>query len=91
MFRIAQCKKGGVTAENCIYIDIKICSPVTCPSCKTEYDRGVNAALNIQRLSLATVSCTGSYACGDDSSMKQESDHVIFEHDLSNGSLFLLS
>jgi putative transposase len=44
----------------------------TCPSCKTEHDRDVNAALNIQRLSLATVSCTGSYACGEDDNILGE-------------------
>ncbi|MGC8720005.1 MAG: zinc ribbon domain-containing protein, partial [Thermodesulforhabdaceae bacterium] len=44
----------------------------TCPSCRTEHDRDVNAALNIQRSALATVSCTGSYACGEDGNVLGE-------------------
>ena len=38
----------------------------TCAHCGAEHDRDVNAALNIQREALATVSWTGSYACGEE-------------------------
>ena len=38
----------------------------TCAHCDAEHDRDVNAALNIQREALATVSWTGSHACGEE-------------------------
>ena len=61
----------------------------TCAHCGAEHDRDVNAALNIQREALATVSWTGSHACGEEgagvgrktavkpASMKQEVSHTI--------------
>lgn len=60
----------------------------TCAECATQHDRDVNAALNIQRAALATVSWTDRKACGEEgsgrsrktpvkpSSMKQEINHV---------------
>lgn len=61
----------------------------TCAHCGAEHDRDVNAALNIERQSLATVSWTGSHACGEEgtgrsrktpakpASLKQEISHKI--------------
>jgi putative transposase len=40
----------------------------TCPACGAIHDRDVNAAKNLERLALATVSSTGSYACGEEGS-----------------------
>ncbi|MBK8750699.1 MAG: transposase [Candidatus Competibacteraceae bacterium] len=62
----------------------------TCAHCDAEHDRDVNAALNIQREALATVSWTGSHACGEEgagvgrktpakpASLKQEITHGLF-------------
>lgn len=64
----------------------------TCAHCGAEHDRDVNAALNIQRESLATVSWTGSHACGEEgagrsrktpakpASLKQEITHGLSVH-----------
>ena len=64
----------------------------TCAHCGTEHDRDVNAALNIERQALATVSWTGSHACGEEgtgrsrktpvkpASVKQEITHGLFVH-----------
>lgn len=64
----------------------------TCAQCGAEHDRDVKAALNIQREALATVSWTGSHACGEEGadrscktpvkpvSMKQEVSHKIKRH-----------
>lgn len=64
----------------------------TCAHCDAEHDRDVNAALNIQRMALATVSWTGSNACGEEgagrsrktpvkpASAKQEITHGLFVH-----------
>jgi len=40
----------------------------TCANCDTQHDRDVNAALNLQRVALATGSWPGSNACGEESS-----------------------
>ena len=40
----------------------------TCSSCGMAHDRDVNAAVNIQRVALATVSWAGSNACGEEGS-----------------------
>ncbi len=37
----------------------------TCPACGAPHDRDVNAARNLERLALATVSSTERHACGD--------------------------
>jgi len=62
----------------------------TCAECGVEHDRDINAALNIQRVALATVSWTGSNACGEEgagrsrktpvkpASTKQEITHGLF-------------
>lgn len=62
----------------------------TCAHCGTEHDRDVNAALNLQRVALATGSWPGSNACGEEgadrsrktpvkpASLKQEISHVLF-------------
>ncbi|MBK8751766.1 MAG: transposase [Candidatus Competibacteraceae bacterium] len=64
----------------------------TCAHCGAEHDRDVNAALNLQRVALATVSWTGSHACGEEgagvgrktavkpASVKQEITHGLFVH-----------
>lgn len=64
----------------------------TCVHCGAEHDRDINAALNIQRVALATVSWTGSNACGEEgsgrgrktsvkpASVKQEVSHGIAVH-----------
>ena len=64
----------------------------TCAHCGAEHDRDVNAALNIQRESLATASWAGSHACGEEgtgrsrktpakpASLKQEITHGLFVH-----------
>ena len=61
----------------------------TCAGCGVEHDRDVNAALNIQRETLATASWAGSNACGEEgsgcgrkstakpASVKQEVRHTI--------------
>ena len=61
----------------------------TCAHCGAEHDRDINAAFNIQREALATVSWTGCHACGEEgadqsrktsvkpASMKQEITHVL--------------
>ncbi len=61
----------------------------TCAHCGAEHDRDINAALNIERESLATASWAGSHACGEDgagrsrktptkpASMKQEISHDL--------------
>lgn len=63
-----------------------------CAHCGAEHDRDVNAALNIQRESLATASWAGSDACGEEgadrsrktlvkpASLKQEITHGLFVH-----------
>lgn len=62
----------------------------TCAHCGAEHDRDINAALNIQRESLATASWAGSNACGEEGadrsrktsvkpvSVKQEISHDLF-------------
>lgn len=62
----------------------------TCAHCGAEHDRDVNAALNLQRVALATASWAGSNACGEEgagrgrktpvkpASLKQEISHVLF-------------
>lgn len=64
----------------------------TCVHCGAEHDRDVNAALNIQRIALATGSWPGSHACGEEgsgngrktavkpASMKQEITHGLKCH-----------
>jgi putative transposase len=64
----------------------------TCADCGTTHDRDVNAALNIQRVALATASWAGSNACGEEgadrdrltpvkpASMKQEVSRGIAVH-----------
>lgn len=64
----------------------------TCTECGANHDRDINAALNSQRIALATVSWTGSHACGEEgsgdgrkttvnpASMKQEITHGIKSH-----------
>ncbi|MBK8754025.1 MAG: transposase [Candidatus Competibacteraceae bacterium] len=64
----------------------------TCIECGAHHDRDINAALNIQRVALATVSWTGSHACGEEgagrsrktpvkpASLKQEITHGLFVH-----------
>lgn len=64
----------------------------TCVHCGAEHDRDVNAALNLQRVALATASWAGSHACGEEgagggrktavkpASMKQEITHGIKSH-----------
>ncbi len=64
----------------------------TCTHCGAEHDRDVNAALNLQRVALATGSWPGSNACGEEgagrshktpvkpTSMKQEISHLLFSY-----------
>ena len=64
----------------------------TCPCCKKNHDRDINAAINL--INYATGSSPGSYACGDPSgggtgnwstsygSLKQELTNGIFVHNL---------
>ncbi len=64
----------------------------TCAHCGAEHDRDINAALNIERESLATASWAGSHACGEEgagrgrktpakpASVKQEITHGIKSH-----------
>jgi putative transposase len=64
----------------------------TCPCCKKNHDRDINAAINL--INYATGSSPGSYACGDPSgggtgnwstsygSLKQELTNGIFVHKL---------
>lgn len=64
----------------------------TCLACGAKHDRDLNAAINLQRAALATVSWTGSNACGEEgagasrktgvksASIKQEISHGIIGH-----------
>ena len=80
--------------SKCDYIAEKMPLSVrawTCPCCKTDHDRDVNSAINLEQYH--TGSSPGIYACGDTSaasnlrfdahvSMKQELTNGIFVHKL---------
>jgi putative transposase len=48
----------------------------TCTECGATQDRDVNAALNIQRVALATASWAGSNACGEEGTGRSQSTPV---------------